>query len=112
MEILDRMEGEIGILVLKGNMVAQTVGDIKTYLESYIENIEMRGLILDCEQVEYVDSAGLGLLASIFKTLQKMGKKLALTRVNNRIMETFTLTNLNNIFIVTEDIPDAMNALK
>ena len=112
MEILDRMEGDIGILVLKGNMVAQTVSEMKTYLESYIEKIEARGLVLDCEQVEYVDSAGLGLLASIFKTLQKMGKKLALTRVNDRIMETFTLTNLNNIFIVTEDIPEAMNALK
>ncbi len=112
MEILDRMEDDIGIIILKGNIVTQTVGDIKTYLESYIESIDLGGLILDCESVEYVDSAGLGLLASVYKTMQKRGKKLALIRVNTRIMETFTLTNLNNIFIVSEDIPTALSAFK
>ena len=112
MEILDHMEDHMGILSLRGNIVAQTVGEMKQYLESYVENIELKGVVLDCEEVEYIDSAGLGLLASIFKTMLKLEKKLALARVNSRMMETFTLTNLNNILIVTDDIPSAIKAIR
>jgi len=112
MEILDRIENNVTILSLKGDIVAQTIAEIKTHLEPHIENVELKGLILDCEGVAYIDSAGLGLLASVFKTLQRLEKRFALANVNTRIMETFTLTNLNNIFIVTEDISSAMKAVQ
>lgn len=112
MEILDRIESSVAILSLKGNIVAQTIAEIKPFLEPHVENIELKGLILNCEEVDYIDSAGLGLLASVFRTLQRLEKKLALTNVNTRIMETFTLTNLNNIFIVTVDVSSALKAVQ
>lgn len=112
MEILERKEKDIGIVTINGNIVAQTVGEIKQYMETYIEQLELKGVILDCEYVDFIDSAGLGILASIFKTLQKLEKKFALASVNSRIMETFTLTNLNNIFILTADIPSAIKSIQ
>ena len=112
MEISDCKVENIGILTIKGNIVAQTVGEIKKFLEIYIEQVDLIGVILDCQEVQFVDSAGLGLLASVYKTLDKMGKKLALSNVNSRIMETFTLTNLSNIFIVTTDNEAAMEAIR
>lgn len=112
MEIVERTESNIGILTIKGNIVAQTVGEIKNFLESYIEKIDLQGIVLDCQEVEFIDSAGLGLLASIFKTLKKMDRKLAISSVNARIMETFTLTNLNNIFTITSDNQEALEAIR
>lgn len=112
MEITERREKGIGILAIDGNIVAHTVGEIRQYMEAYIDRPDIKGMVIDCQKVDFIDSAGLGLLASVFKTLQKLDKKLALASVNSRIMETFTLTNLNNIFTLTNDIPSALSSIK
>lgn len=111
MQIRARSENQIGILTPQGSITAQTVAEVKKHLEIYIENIELRGLILDCSEVEYIDSAGLGLVASVYKTMQKLNKKLALAHVNTRIMETLTLTNLNTILVIFDNVEAALKSV-
>ncbi len=107
MKITSQMENQIGILSIEGDIISQTVAELKTCFETYIEKEDLKGIILDCEKAEYIDSAGLGLIASFYKTLMNLKKKFAISSVNKRIMESFTLTNLNNIFTITQNIQSA-----
>ena len=109
MKITNQMDNQFGILSIEGDIISQTVAELKDYFETYVEKEDIKGIILNCEKAEYIDSAGLGLIASFYKTLMKLNKKFAIASVNTRMMESFTLTNLNNIFTITEDIQSALD---
>jgi len=109
MKITNQIKNQIGILSIEGDIISQTVAELKDYFETFVEKEHITGIILDCEKAEYIDSAGLGLIASFYKTLMQLNKKFAIASVNVRMMESFTLTNLNNIFTITKDIQAAID---
>ena len=67
-----------------------------------------RNFILNLGGVTYVDSAGLGLLLSIYATIRNQGGELKLINVNARIRELFKVTNLQHVFDIYEDESDAI----
>lgn len=112
MKITDRVKDGIGVISLEGQIIASTVDMIKNYLEAFIEDTEIKALVMDCQEVDLVDSTGLGLFVSVFKTLQRLGKKLIFSGINTKTKETLTLTNLMNIFTTTENVNTAIEVLQ
>jgi anti-sigma B factor antagonist len=53
--------------------------------------------------VSYMDSAGLGLLLSIYATIRNQGGDLKLLNVGERVQELLRITNLINVFELYED---------
>jgi anti-sigma B factor antagonist len=60
-------------------------------------------LIVDMAAVSYIDSAGLGLLLSIYATLRLEGGNLKLLNVGAPVKEALTITNLLQIFEIHDD---------
>ena len=53
-------------------------------------------LCIDCKELEYISSAGLRVLLSLQKTMNKQGK-MTLTNVRQEVMEVFELTGFTDI---------------
>lgn len=108
MEISDKLVDQVRILYIDGNIILEETTQLKEYVEQYIEDPELKGIIINCEKINYIDSSGLGLIVSIFKTLKKSEKSLALSCLSEKTMEIFILTKLDEIIMLTPDDEQAL----
>jgi anti-sigma B factor antagonist len=110
LEIHEREREGVAILDLKGRL---TVGPAATDVREAISNRVGAGqnkIILNLEDVDYVDSTGLGTLVVCFTALQKAGGALKLLNVNKRNLELLVLTKLSTVFELFTDEQDAVNS--
>ncbi len=110
MDLVDKREDNYLILSVTGNIVLEDTTKLKECVEQYIEDATIEGIIINCENVKFIDSSGLGLIVSIYKTLKKLEKRFALSSLSDRTMEIFTLTKLDNILTITKDDATAKEA--
>jgi anti-sigma B factor antagonist len=62
-----------------------------------------RFFVLDLSGISYMDSAGLGLLLSVYATVRNQGGDLKLLNVAPRVRELFKTTRLEHVFQIFED---------
>jgi len=67
-------------------------------LNSYME--KKTDLILDGEQLEYIDSTGLGALISILKAIEEDEHKIHLLNIKPNIKKLFDITELDKLFTI------------
>jgi anti-anti-sigma factor len=108
MKIEDRIDGNFAIISIEGNIVLEETAKLKSSVEGFIEDGNLEGIIMNCEDVHFIDSSGLGLIVSIYKTLLKGDRKFALTNLNDRTREIFILTKLDKILTITDSNSDAI----
>ena len=100
----------VAILDLKGRL---TVGDeVSTFRERMQKLVESgnKNIILNLEQVDYVDSTGLGALVMCYTTLQRSGGAAKLLNLSRRSIELLVMTKLTTIFEVFDDEQNAINS--
>lgn len=59
---------------------------------------EVKIVLVDLQDVTFMDSSGLGALVLAFKTLQAAEKKLVICSINEQIKILFELTGMDQIF--------------
>ena len=108
MELESQKKDNVVIIAISGNIVLEDTAKLKEKIEIYIEEKSIEAIVLDCENVKFIDSSGLGLIVSIYKTLKKMNKNFALSSLSEGAMEIFILTKLNKILTITESTEAAI----
>jgi anti-sigma B factor antagonist len=110
LEIHRREQEGIIILDMNGRLI---VGEPSTLLRETINQEVSKGdtkIILNLEDVDYIDSTGLGAMVICYTTLQKAGGTLKLLKLNRRNIELLLLTKLSTIFEIFADEHDAINS--
>ena len=89
--------GDVARLSCAGRMVA---GAPCTELEAALQQLyhEVTQVELDCEQVTFLDSSGIGVLVRNLVRARKQGKVLRLGAVSARVRQTLELTNVISQF--------------
>ncbi len=82
---------------LEGRLDTNTSPDLEAALKGALEGVD--SLIFDMEKLEYVSSAGLRVLLSAQKTMNKQGA-MKLIHVNELIGEIFEVTGFSDILTV------------
>lgn len=98
-----KIEGGITILALKGRM---TLGSRLSQLEAELKSLAGAGnlkLILDLKDIEYADSAALGVLLHSSGFLKSKGGRLVLVGLAQRLQDLFVLTNTMALLNVAPD---------
>ena len=94
MKIEKKLNGETMEVALDGRLDSVTAPELEKELQDSLEGIDT--LIFDFSGLEYVSSAGLRVLLSAQKTMNKQGE-MKLTHVNESIMEIFEVTGFTDI---------------
>jgi anti-sigma B factor antagonist len=84
-------------LALEGRLDTVTAPELDAELKASLEGVTE--LVLDCDQLEYVSSAGLRVLLSAQKQMNKQGS-MKLTHVCETVMEIFEVTGFQDILTV------------
>jgi len=99
------------IINIDGAIAANDTVEVKQFFDAAMAEPDSAGIIIDCKKVTNIDSSGLNLIVSIYKTLTKQSQKLVLCTVNEKVMEIFLLTKLDEILTFTESQQSALTHL-
>jgi anti-sigma B factor antagonist len=110
LEIRQREREGIHVLDLKGRLtVGEEVGGLREKLQQMAAAGQVN-VILNLQEVDYIDSTGLGGLVICFTTLKKAGGALKLLNLSKRTIELLVLTKLSTIFDMHNDEQDSVNS--
>lgn len=92
------------------NLDAKHAPEFKEKAIQLISENETNHVVLDLNQVQFVDSSGLGCFLSLLRLLHAQGGELKLARINRSIKTMFELVAMNKIFDIHDQIEDAVAA--
>jgi anti-anti-sigma factor len=72
---------------------------------------EVKQIVVNFENVTFMDSAGLGVLVTALKRLRTRGGDLYLCALNGQAQMLLDLTNMNQVFVVYPTLAAAKQAL-
>jgi len=84
-------------VVIKGEADRDTISQLREAMERILPTIQVNTLILDLEQLGFINSEGIGYLTDIYNRLKAMGKNIVIIKASDRIMDIFELVGLNQI---------------
>jgi anti-sigma B factor antagonist len=96
-----RLHG-LPVLQLEGDLDCYSTPALKTRLQNLIENGDT-DLILNLNQVDFVDSVGLGMLVAVHRQCIAQGGSLRVLCTNRNIWRIFDITGLQRAFPVYRD---------
>lgn len=93
--MFDIVQGENGRVVFSGRLDAAQCAKAQSFLDTAADPREF-----DFAALEYISSAGLGVLLRAHKKVMGSGGKLRLVRVNNHIFDIFRYSGFDQLFEV------------
>jgi len=82
------------VLTLQGALTLGHIFDLQPQLQALDTDL----LILDCTALEYMDSAGLGVVVNFYVSQSGLGRKVALVGISDRVWALFTSTRVDQYF--------------
>jgi len=110
MQIEERSAGDVMVLDLKGKM---TLGEGDELLKDKINSLVHQGrrkIVLNLEQVPYIDSAGLGEIVRTYTTISREGGSMKLLNLTKRITDLLSITKLLTVFETYDNEADAVRS--
>lgn len=89
-----------------GSISAANAATFRAELNVALESDAQSPLLVDMEQVEFLDSAGLMVLVNALSRTQKTNRKFGLCSVSAPIKMIFELTQLERVFEIYENSRD------
>jgi len=93
---LHNHQGEAVVVSVSGRMAGAEVAMISEGLESGLKS--SKRLVLDCRELEYMDSSGLGALISGLKSALSRGGDLRLAGVSPKVRMMLEITRADKLF--------------
>lgn len=97
MELKIRKTGEIYIVDINGELDLYNSYKLKELIVKMLEK-GVKSFILNLEQVDYIDSSGIGALIYISSTLKKMNSGFFITNITRSVKKVIELTKLKGYF--------------
>lgn len=76
--------------------------EIRTFLEQMIQTAQIRKLIFDFAETEFMDSSGIGVVIGRSRTLGYYGGKVSAANVGERVDKIFQASGLYRIIEIEE----------
>ncbi len=107
MELKIRKSGENYIIDVNGEMDLYNSYRLKELVMKMLEK-KVERFIVNLEQVDYIDSSGIGALIYICSTIKKMNLRLVITNIHGSVKKVIELTKLMGYFPITPTIDEAL----
>jgi anti-sigma B factor antagonist len=101
--------GDWIVVHVPSQLIAENRQELKQLVLDEIE-AGSRRVEIDVANTGYIDSAGLGVLVSLSKTLRERGGALRMSHLNSDLRTLFKLTRLDQLFGIDEPASPAAEA--
>ncbi|MGI6697829.1 MAG: STAS domain-containing protein [Clostridiales bacterium] len=87
------------VVKVKGEIDIYTAAEFKKQINAAIEEVA-GDLHIDCSELQYMDSTGLGVLIGALKRMKEQGRNIYLENLRPNVRKLFAITGLDKIFIL------------
>jgi len=105
------MERTTLIVRLKGEVDHHTSEIVREKVENELEKGLVKNLLLNMEQLTFMDSSGLGMILGRYKRVSQLNGKMSICCVKPSIYKIFELSGLFKVLPVYDNEADALEAL-
>jgi anti-sigma B factor antagonist len=98
---------DLTVLSLEGYLDAHTAPEFENAIQKEID-AGRRKLIVDCEGLSYISSAGLGVFMGFLEELRDSGGDIKISGPSPKVLQVFELLGFPAIFDMLPDLPAAV----
>jgi anti-sigma B factor antagonist len=109
LSLTTRVEGECTVIVVNGEVDVYTAPKLREQLVDLVD-AGWYHLVVDLENVGFLDSTGLGVLVGGLKRVRSHDGSLRLVCTQERILKIFRITGLTKVFPIHDSVAAAMAA--
>ena len=95
---------------LKGEMDEVSIDSLKSQIDLLLGDLNIKFLIFDLRQLEFINSKGIGYLVSVHTHLSKDKREMILAEANEAVMDVISLVGLTTIIKYFETVEEALNS--
>lgn len=106
-DIDSKQEHNYHLITINGDVDASS----SIYLDKAMElavKAHLSSILVDCEQLQYISSAGLGVFMSYLQEIESSGMKLVLFGLNPKVRNTFEILGLHELLLIVDNKETAM----
>lgn len=100
---------DITLIILRGEIGTETVNQFKDKVDQIVNDGKNK-LIMDFQEVNYLNSMGLGVVAATLKKVKKNKGDLKLINLSPAVQELFELTRLTKVFEIFDSEESAVKS--
>lgn len=90
------------LVTVAGEIDAEQRKTLKSGLEEGIQTYKPEAVVIDCRDLDYIDSTGLGVLVSSLKSVKDYGGTVSIINLKPFLLKVFRITGLDEIFELKE----------
>jgi len=87
---------------ITGEVDIYTSDKIRDTLNEMIKE-KISEIQIDCKELSYIDSSGLGVFIGILKKLKEEDKNLVVLNARSNILKLLSITGLDKVFVIREN---------
>ncbi|OPX45379.1 anti-sigma-B factor antagonist [Ruminiclostridium hungatei] len=95
--ITKELDGDRTSIILSGEIDIYTSQTFKNELNEVI-NTSKGDIYIDCKELSYIDSTGLGILVGALKEIRKENNNIYICNLKDNIKKLFIITGLDKLF--------------
>ena len=112
MKFFPRMDGDVVILELKGGLEGGPSSyQIKDVVREQLE-AGQRKFLINLDKVNYVNSTGIGIMASIYSSISNAGGQMKICNAKDKVSRVMMVTKLLEVFDSYTHEEDALGAFR
>ncbi|SDU19954.1 anti-sigma B factor antagonist [Desulfobacula phenolica] len=110
LKIKSEEKNNIGVIIVEGEIDMLTSPGLRNKLVPYFKK-KVKGIIVDLSGVLFMDSSGIATLVEGLQWSKKNNKDFILTGLGTNVLNSLSLTKLDNAFDIKTDIDGAYKIL-
>jgi len=112
MKFKDQIQGDVGIIKLKGKLMGLPETDQLQFEVKAMLGQKIKKIVLDLHDVNWMNSIGIGALMRSHTTIKNNEGVLCMARLSGKVHSVLMLTQLTKIFKTFDSVEDAVKSLK
>jgi stage II sporulation protein AA (anti-sigma F factor antagonist) len=100
MKLTTDMQSGIFIVRIAGELDLSSVSEFRQTVDKVLNNQRSKYLLMNLEQLTFIDSSGLGAILGRYKKVNLLGGKILVTNVQPQITRIFELSGLLKILAI------------
>lgn len=100
------VNGELSVLSLTGFLDAHTAPEFEKAIEEEVSGGRLR-LIVDCEKLSYISSAGLGVFMGYIEEIREQEGDIKICGLTPKVRQVFELLGFDTLYHIVDDVEAA-----
>jgi anti-sigma B factor antagonist len=105
------LDGGIELIAPEGEMDLYNSGEFKTLTTKTMDS-GPAGIVVDLDQLEYIDSSGISALLFTFTQCKSKGIGLCFVNIKGSVRKVIELTSLSGFFPIADNLDAALERLQ